>query len=283
MNSILLNEKLHIKENITAIEILFKDIKEAASDKIIYNKLEEIKELIYDEFNISVMDMYQVNTVNSIFFGMRIFPSREELDEITMKIVSTEDGFIFENCNDIIIEIDDKLIEDFDSRQLTAVLLHEIGHKAENSKLLSDIDNVVTRNISAMSKPMRDVDNNINDYNDMGRRAIFSKVTIATLFSTPSVLLQGKNKKEFRADSFAVKYGYGQALSEVVLKLNAYKQPTAVDEKDKGSFIQYMLDIGDTFLQRRRKILRLLKDELANSNSPYERDLLKTQIKNLER
>jgi len=281
MNGMIVNEKLYIKENIQEMELFFKDIK-SSSDmyKTMDTHNDELSSIIYDEFNMYVSDIYIVKA-HKHFFGMRIFPSKEELQNKTMEIMNNDDGYVFKDCNEVVIEIDSQLIESFSTRQIVAVLLHEIGHKAENSKIADEINNVYTRKMSAISEPVKDL--NSSNYKEMGRVGSFTKMTFATLFSMPSDLLLGKNKTEVRADSFAVKYGYGQALSEALLKVRAFVKGQQLDDEDRDSFIGFMLDLGDNFLQRRRRILKDIKKNLDMADSPYERELLKSQIRFLEK
>lgn len=222
------------------------------------------------------------------FFGMNVYPSPADLYRIANRMALCDDSSldISKAWNDIdqwCIEIDSLLFEDINmdiqANELTALLLHEIGHVV--------ISDEVPRSTFKIFK--------VNFFKqDLGFRNIFhdklvNHDVIAWIMTFPLIEACsnksffkrnfGKLKynraleKEFYADAYVAKCGYGDALYDFIEKLIMYGKNEMVnktcDEKanELTMVTNWSFDNINSLTMRRGKLYKSLKVEMKRNPS----------------
>lgn len=222
------------------------------------------------------------------FFGMNIYPSPADLYKIANKMALTGDSSLdlSKEWNEIeqwCIEIDSLLFEDINmdiqQDELTALLLHEIGHVV--------ISDEVPRSTFKIFK--------VNFFKqDLGLRNVFHdklvNQDVITWIMTFPLIEACSNKsffkrnfgklkfnrdleKEFYADDYVAKCGYGDALYNFIEKLIMYGKNEMVnktnDEKANELSIvtNWSFDNINSLTMRRGKLYKSLKVEMKRNPS----------------
>ena len=250
--------------------------------KIDYN-LEMIRKMINVEFKANCVSVNLIeNDTKGFFFGMYMIPTEKKLLEITDKVIKDGDKVKFESCKDFIIEIDSKLVYDMGAtpREITAALIHEIGHKVFSTEEQVRLYGIFTAEILK--------------FGAIGM-AIYSKfapfktlmLTIG-LFAFTGFLKELSNVKgEIDADSLAVKYGYGRDLYSLLNKftgddLKALKLMNSEKDNDMRVLTRWTIKNILNFSLRKSKIKNELSKQITNEKSIYAKSIIKTQIKFVE-
>jgi len=273
-----LKEDLIKSKNIDKINEVFKNILDGKS---IDRNLKELEKLLNKEFNIEThIEMTHPDKDMKAIYGAKVFPSKEELHGIAYNIEKTDGKYKFDRFKDVIIILDRNLFGNRKERyidakpeELTAVLLHEIGHKVfplEFTPLL-------------FMKWFSTVVINL-----MSLAAMISVVGIAIgllLLMISSnidndVYLEG----EYNADSLSVKYGYGPELLSVFDKLKGHYEKNPTDRKpldaelNKTKMVNLFTWLKDNLTRRQERIVEVLEEEKAKATSKAEEELIQSQI-----
>lgn len=264
--------KINLNKNkFTAIDGAFLVLKEDPSSnaalKIIKQSLEDCFDCIFD------IKVITDSPTNSDLFVMSVYPEIPIIDKIITAVMSDKgtDAIkqLWETNKKWTIEIDGKMLEDeiipCTERELTAMLLHEVGHIVCSTSLPNRISLILRYELmktSASNKMM------IKD-------KVFR--TILSLPILDACISDGKRngssiKEEIKADTFSKKMGYQKELLSVLTKLiNNRKYPSNVSINDKMSKISnFSLQTLEDFQQRRDKLAKkgLLSMKEA-CQSPY--------------
>lgn len=198
------------------IEQCFGEIKAKNNIDANIKRIERTLKRIFDlSFNISIVD----NTTNA-FFGMNIFPSVSTMDVLIESIVdkkSTTDEILkIWQTNDVwYVEVDSILLWDLklgaNPAEITAILLHEIGHIVYDSSIPRRLHKVLRYQIMKLDYRMRAL------IAEEKIRKLFN-ITILDSCTTKSFAFVN-TKTERIADSFVIKYGYGNDLDTFIGKL----------------------------------------------------------------
>jgi hypothetical protein len=222
------------KENVLFIEECFRNIQQ---EKEVDKNLRLIQSAVKREFNISLEISILDNQKQ--FFGMCIYPSMNEIELLTMAMMSNGDGKVkfsdLENIHrdvmeksSLVVEIDSLLLYDHNlnatAGEVTAILLHEIGHiVASNS--------IVNRMRRAREYMAAKFDHNV--------RGLMKKIPIMNhLFSLVSLQIFSHQLniqlvKEKEADELARKEGYGEELLSILNKLIANGKGSQIRKTNK--------------------------------------------------
>ena len=190
------------KEKFKAIEgsflIMLEDHSSSASLKVIKNSLEEC--FPDYEFDIRITD--PINNQSPLFV-MSVYPELTTIDKIINAVLSNKNTDaikkLWETNKKWTIEIDGKLFKkeviDVNEKELTAMLLHEIGHIVYSTSLPNRISLIMRYEISKTT-----MQNKV-----MAKNNIFS--TIMALPILDSCISDGKKtpssiREEIKADSF---------------------------------------------------------------------------------
>ena len=208
------------REPILFIESCFRNIQH---ERDIESNVKLIERTIKREYGISVDITIIDNGKN--FFGMCIFPSPEEMSALTKALINTEAGSMkdveklhqqYMVHGDKIIEIDSRLLYDSEINatpaEITAVLLHEIGHIVASNSMINKLKRAKEYMLSKF---------------DNKTLHLLPKIPLKEyLFSIATLQIFGQRFnvqliKEKEADELALKEGYGEDLVNLLNKLIA--------------------------------------------------------------
>jgi hypothetical protein len=254
------------KENVLFIEECFRNIQQ---EKEVDKNLRLIQSAVKREFNISLEISILDNQKQ--FFGMCIYPSMNEIELLTMAMMSNGDGKVkfsdLENIHrdvmeksSLVVEIDSLLLYDHNlnatAGEVTAILLHEIGHiVASNS--------IVNRMRRAREYMAAKFDHNV--------RGLMKKIPIMNhLFSLVSLQIFSHQLniqlvKEKEADELARKEGYGEELLSILNKLIAngkggqIRKTNKEIDKDVEVTVDWLVVNVKELEYRKNKLNRTLK------------------------
>lgn len=220
-------------------------------------------------FNISIVN----NTTNS-FFGMNIYPSVSTMDILVESIVSkkTSSEEITEiwQKNDVwYIEIDSLLLYDLslnaNPSEITAVLLHEIGHVIYDGSIPRRLNKILRYKIMKLNYQMRTL---------VSTEKIRKLFNLAVIESCTTKSFSFTNvRKERIADKFVITYNYGEDLDAFIGKLIQTHGNSLINKTDKElekeitSIVNWSV-VNVKELEFRKKALRTaLKVEMLKTPS----------------
>ena len=264
---------------LTTIENAIRDIQ---NKKNISSNLELIKKMVNKEFNTNCVRLILTNNnTTNYFFGMHVFPTQQKLIEISDKIIRTDEKVKFESCKEFIIEFDSKLIYEIGAtpKEITAALIHEIGHKAFSTKEQVRSYLIFTSEAGRLG---------YTGYMLFSRVSPLKFLLISAIMFTFSGFLKNlvELKGEMDADSLAVKYGYGKDLYSLFNKLTSDDLGRMVlisnnrgkkSDEERLLFNWSIKNILD-FQLRKNKIKRDIEEQMKNENSEAVKEVLKAQL-----
>ena len=271
----LLNERMYKLQSAIQFDECFDNI---LKGKNIEQQLIKLERLLKDEFNIDAKIKIPKRSPKELY-GMRIYPSREELRRMALEVIETKKGLKFVKCKGVVIEIDRKLLNPkigITNRELTAILLHEIGHKIYSN-------------------------DHIKEYNEYLRRAVIAEIgswimIFATTSAVSAIIITSlslfyhnintrilSDNTEIQADSLPVKYGYAVEISSSLKKLSNWNKPKK-NKKDVETFrfLKRAFESISHLGVRRNQIPELLKQELKEADSEYQKKIIMEQLEKLE-
>lgn len=245
------------KDKFTAIDGAFLVLKEDRSSTAALQIIRQSLQDCFDcEFDVRVI----ADTMpNSELFVMSVYPELSVIDKIISAVMSDKgtDAIkkLWETNKKWTIEIDEKLLKDeiitCNEKELTAMLLHEVGHIVCSSSLPNRISLILRYEIMKTN-----VRNKM-----MLKDKIFR--TIMSLPILDACVSDGKRdkssiKEEIKADAFVKKMGYQKELLSVLTKLTEnMKYPKSESINDKMAKISnFSLQTLDDFQQRKEKLAK---------------------------
>lgn len=256
-------------KSFSGIEDAMQDIKDAAihnnkgpSQAQLNNLRNELNRAFPDTRCTTIL--YTRNT-DKLFFGMSVFPEIEPY--VVDKIIQTDEPVL---VSEYVLEIDSKLFDPFlglTTRELTAIVLHEIGHMTNTSRPVEEVrkalDIYVARN-----------DTHINLKKAKGYNQILRYAIQDTLIKVTSIFYD--KDEEFKADSFAIKNGYIADLESAMTKI--YKNGMLVnrDVNDKLIVLAWAMRLYRNINLRRIPAIRAINKAKALSPSQAEKASLTT-------
>jgi hypothetical protein len=204
----------------------------------------------------------------------------EAMSEI-QKTITTDDGYKFLKIQNADIYIEEYLLrfiktynDSFSGRNLTAIILHEIGHKlflkVNCKKSSNDRVKVTISNITGIAILMVSF---IVAATDQGNISISKKITgiiIGIISFTSSTMLssiisiKSYYKTEGNCDNVAAKYGYGKEIYDFFFKLEKIYNGSIVTKRNK------IKKLFSADYNRRELIYRYLKLELNDPDNSEE-------------
>ena len=238
-----------------AFLVLQEDKASETGKKIIKDSLNEIFDVEFDIEIISVND-------NSPLFVMSVFPEKSVVSKI-ISSVTTNSGNIetikklWQQNKKWTLEIDERILNknfiNCSNRELTALLLHEIGHVVCTNSIPSRISTIIQYEI-AKSK----LENKI-----LAADKLFSKILALPILNA-CVSDSRKSDKplsvEIKADNFAKKMGYQQELLSVLKKI------TTNQKYPKGGTINKNMEEMTKFSINTLDQLKAREDNLLKKN-----------------
>ena len=238
-----------------AFLVLQEDKASETGKKIIKDSLNEIFDVEFDIEIIPVND-------NSPLFVMSVFPEKSVVSKI-ISSVTTNSGNIetikklWQQNKKWTLEIDERILNknfiNCSNRELTALVLHEIGHVVCTNSIPSRISTIIQYEI-AKSK----LENKI-----LAADKLFSKILALPILNA-CVSDSRKSDKplsvEIKADNFAKKMGYQQELLSVLKKI------TTNAKYPKGGTINKNMEEMTKFSINTLNQLKAREDNLLKKN-----------------
>lgn len=277
------------KNSFNAIDGAFLVLKEANEDS---NATAAAVKVIKENLNNCFDCKFEINIIGGNFdqektglFLMSVYPEVSTIDKIIAAILSNKETDAIKKlweANKVwTIEIDQRLIKgeiiDCSNKELTAMLLHEVGHVVCSSSLPNRISLILRYEIAKTSASNK----------MMLKNKIFS--SIMSLPVLDACISEGRKnkssiKEEIKADTFVKKMGYQNELLSVLTKISQNKKyPTSIpiDEKIVKTS-DFTLASLDDFQKRKEKLaktnLLTLKEHCC---SPYINGVIDTFIESV--
>ena len=168
-----------------------------------------------------------------------------------------------------------EMIRESRPRELTAVMLHEIGHVAGH--ISASVDKIYR-----IIKPI----NNIT--NIASRLPIIGMVVLPITILTSRTLNWTSHVHEYNADKFAVKYGYGDELSSIIHRWSLLKKKNEQSSKtllQKLSIITSFINkkvMGTTHPKNPDRIKSIVEEMKKNYVGKYKSKRLQTILKHYD-
>lgn len=297
------------KEKFELIESCFTDIKEAKSN--IPNATKRMEQHLEDVFHKHMtVTVIQPKSPQDTFFVMSIFPSQSTMDALVTAILkeSSDQALkqIWDETDEWIIEIDYRLFTTTNlgitAKELTALLLHEIGHIVYSNSVPQRISRVMKFELAKASIQTKAILQN----------SLFSGVLQLPILNAccyDQYKTSGAIKKELKADVFVIKMGYGKELQSILEKFlstdakkvkgthsHINKSESDVDQ-DMQNTVHFSIDVINDFQKRKinvakknigslgfripsvyiQNVLADLSDKLIHSKNPAVTDNTKME------
>lgn len=212
------------------------------------------------------VNVIQPTSVNQDCVVMSIFPEEEIIDKVIKYIVSEgKDSLIasvWHGCNSWTVEIDARILNrdmELSEKELTALILHEIGHMMFSFSVPQRISQVVRLKFSQSNFITK----------QLLKDNFFSRLMCFPILHSCSATNHTPHKNsiryEVKADNFAIKAGYGKELETAMDKIMIYAG------KDKGSksiedLSDFSIDSMINLQNRQNKVVKKNLIKLAASS-----------------
>jgi len=262
------------KSNLDKIEATMGMLKNDHNNNGATTSLVEILEDSFPgyKFNVTVVPYDEPRKL----FVMSVYPELSTINKIIDAVMSNKNTDsikkLWEENKVWTIEIDEQLftMDELSEKELTAILLHELGHVVYSNSLPSRISLILRYEV---------IKTNFRN------KAMLKNNFFRDIMSLPvldACISDGKRtnssiKEELKADKFAKKYGYSKELASVLTKLmNSSKYPNNLDIDEKISKdTAFSLQMLDDFRTRRDNLTKKSLIGLhENCISPYISDVL---------
>lgn len=223
------------KERFEAIDHAFARLLEKSSDAGPLRSIEtNLKATFHKQISVSVIPHRNEDTL----FLMSVYPDQDTVTEVVAAIVDERKDDvlrkIWNGADKWYVEIDKRILSgasklEFTSKELTALLLHEVGHIVYSNSIPQRISRVMRLQYARANVGTKQV---LKD-------KVFSQILsipILTACVYDNYRTKDKIKEELKADVFAVKMGYGDELDSALNKLlmvSTAKPATQINQDSK--------------------------------------------------
>lgn len=211
--------------------------------------------------------IYTLNT-DKMFFGMTVMPVIRQCT-ITESI-STDKKI---RIKEYYLEFDSKLFDMLTTRELVAVLLHEVGHMVNDSTPMETITNGLNVQLARKNENLK----RISDVEFKELMIFAYSNSLQKLYS----LFQFKDE-EVIADEFSVACGFGTELEDAIKKIIRNTGTLNKGVNGKLAAIQWSLRIYKNLGIRRLGAIRTLKKIYSMSPSELEKRSIRNIVNVLE-
>jgi len=260
-------------EKLKRIDHIFKIIKSKPTD-------EKRNKVLTDKISMELKSIFNINAEIKVLYNttdyiLRIYPSKEELEGYAVDILESKSSIKFKQCTGVVIEISQEFLKSkrFSPRELTAGLLHEIGHIYYRRKIFVFMESFFSFVLKFIGPIM----------NLLIPKLILIPfmICINTLIIMEYHLRDIEIRKEIDADSFAVLHGYSLELNSLLEKVISNINRRSKKQK---SYTEISMRLLEVMKNRQKGILELLKKEANDvENDEYVREILKDQINKMEK
>lgn len=263
-------ERIASNFNYTRIENILYTLGEDHSSSALFKLKNEINRLFP---RATCKEILYTNNTDKLFFGMRVYGDINGDDAI--EVFNGEKPKRFERYY---IEFDSKLFNpmlNLDEKELTAMLLHEIGHIVYDTGTIDE----VRKNIDMYFTKTGDyMPNNVSkSYKELLAYAIKDAVMkVGSLFAK-------FGNEEMIADSFVISCGYGAYLDSAFRKLSA--STTYINKNVDNSFItlSWALRLKNELNIRRLPAIKTLNKAKQLTGSELEKREINYAVEKLSR
>lgn len=275
--------------NCKYIESCFRNIK---YNKDVAHSLLAISNTIRRDHNID-LTIEVIKNKSNVFFGMNIYPSPDELIRISHALINKDNTAAkvseeWKNIRSWHVEIDSLLFDDINldvsPAELTALLLHELGHVVFSDEVPRTTFKVFKLNFFKRDLSFKNIFSEAKLVPE-GVQSLVMTFPIIEACSNKTFYKAGYGrgtsaiKKEFYADEFVLKCGYGEALYDFIEKLIMYGQSDIINksnaekENDIEIITNWSFDNLNSLVKRRGKLYKSLKVEMKRNPSSIVRDI----------
>lgn len=262
-------DKTAFKDIESAFSILKKDVNSDNAVNIIKTSLEKSFDCTFDINIIKGVDILKSKEL----FVMSVYPEITVIDKIMEAILTNKNTdaikTLWESNKKWTIEIDSRLFDssiiDCTPQELTAILLHEVGHIICSSSIPNRVSLILRYEVMKTGYKSKMLMKNKLFRSIMSLPVLDSCVSDNT--KSPSSI-----KEEIKADKFVLKMGYKNELYSILTKLmknKHYPNNSSLNDKMVKTY-DFSSNILDEFQARRDKIA---KDSLISVKeatiSPY--------------
>jgi len=251
------------------------------NDKYIIREMKEMERCFNKAFNINVHFLFDTEDYNKVRYGACIFITDTDAKEVEKKIETIietkEEGYHFIKIKECKVQVQEAIFyfiknNNLNARHLTAILLHEIGHKVFlqlNTKIEGNYYKVrigsyvlctleITAGIIALPKLITLlVAVPLLGYLNLG--------ALGNVLSSKEY-----SKTESNCDNMAIMYGYGKEIYEVFVKFEL------IGSKYLATKRNFIRNLTNTDYQRRQLMIKNIINEINNpENTESERKELK--------
>lgn len=248
-------------QNLDKIDMCFDNIQQ---NLYVDKSVLRIQELLGDEFGVEVAIEIVHEHPDSELYFMKVYPSELEQNEFASKLAQIETGHPVAppNVKSIVILIDSRCLKNevCTPRELSAILLHEVGHFI-TGRPYSRVWAMINKIIETVTLPVRFI-------------AVVAFIIFNFLTNSTKYMLSLTDTKEVEADSLAVKYGYGVELTTV---LGKFAKGSIFDLARVLKWFASGVSTSD-YLVRSGEVVNMLKAELKNTSSVTERKMIQKQL-----
>lgn len=264
-------------EDLLSIEKAFKELKDK---KNIRNNLDLIERVLSRSFDIKFEISIVENDTNE-FYGMCIYPQMSTVDRLLVEILEgkNKSNTIYEIWQENklwILEIDSILLFDrnlnANPAEITAALLHEIGHVISSNKIPGRIYRVLKYELMKLNYSTKQLIKNPKVRSILGLSII--EACSSKNFSVISV------DSEAVADKFVVKMAYGDELNQLLEKIIKSQGNSLIDrtenemDNDVKSIVNWSLENISELMYRKTKLKSSLQTVLLQNPSKYVKKIV---------
>lgn len=257
-----------------SIDHSFSHLKQNPNDR---ESVAKIARLLKAKYDLN-FEIYVVQNKNNEFFGMSVYPEMSMVDELVAELIregsqSDRESAItkmWAQQKNWVIEIDELILTDArlnsSPSELTAVLLHEIGHVVYNNTVPRRALKVMRYEITKMNYKTKRI---------IKWKRAQRLLDLVVIEACSSKSFSKYSKDELAADKFVVKEGYGDELYTFIDKLIASFGNSMIDrtereiEQDVEQVAQWSLDTLRELEFRKNKLLRMLEVVSLRTSSLY--------------
>lgn len=259
------------REKLAEIDAAFAELKSNEHDMSPMLKISAIlKELTGKTFNFTV---YKPTTTRDACNIMTVYPDEKTMDAIISSVVNTQnDAQIVSIWNRSVVwnvEIDARVLYsslNFTPQELTALLLHEVGHTVYSNSVPVRIATVIKLTYVT---------------SDIVTRNLFKNNFLSKLLCFPIIHACNTDKSkaalrtELHADKYAVASGYGDALQSAIDKVIIYAGTDTTIEDDIEELMGFSIETITALQKRQTAIAKMnLSRMMANISSPFGKKYL---------
>lgn len=269
------------KEKSEAIDSAFADLNKNRKDSAAIAKLRRNLKAIFQDKDITI----NIIENKGPMFIMSVFPDENTINDIISAIVDERgDEAIrkaWNSTNKWTLEIDSKIFTDeglsASPREMTALLLHEMGHIVYSNSVPKRISKVMRMEFARAHVSIKTALKN-------KVLSAILKLPVLNACVYDNYKTKENIKKELQADVFVVKSGYGEDLNSVLEKLIARSEDSKSDEVnqtpqnvygDMHDMTMFSLKTIEELKERKQNVAKAnLKKLMMNSPSEFVQKII---------